>query len=90
MGLPEDVQNQQRGQSMRMIHIVMVNIIHSDTDDNKVSECAGFKSCLPCLSNVHIIYSLIQSNQPFHICWVILSGVSFYMVFHTTEYTQMH
>ena len=28
-GLPEDVQNQQRGQRMRMIHIVMMNIIHS-------------------------------------------------------------
>ena len=67
MGLPEDVQNQQRGQRMRMIHIVMMNIIHSDTDDNKVSECAGFQPCLPCLSNVYIIYSLIQSNQPFHL-----------------------
>ena len=68
--LPEDVQNQQRSQRMWMIHIVMMNIIHSDTDDNKVSECAGFQSCLPCLSNGYIIYSLIQSNQPFHLCWV--------------------
>ena len=66
------------------------DIIHSDTDDNKVSECAGFQSCLACLSNVYIIYSLIQSNQPFHLCWVILSGVSFDMVFHSTEYTQKH
>ena len=89
-GLPEDVQNQQRGQRMRMIHLVIVNIIHSDNDNNKVSECAGFQSCLPCLSNVYIIYSLTQSNQPFHICWIILSGVSFYMVFHSTAYTQMH
>ena len=77
-GLSEDVQNQQRGQRMRLIHIVMMNIIHSDTDDNKVSECAGFQSCLPCLSNVYIVYSLIQSNEPFHLCWVILSGVSFW------------
>ena len=77
-GLTEDVQNQQRGQRMRMIHIVTMNIIHSDTDDNKVSECAGFQSCLPCLSNVYIIYSLIQSNQSFYLCWVILSGVSFW------------
>ena len=76
--LPEDVQNQQRGQRMRMIHIIMMNIIHSDTDDNKVSECAGCMSCLACLSNVYIIYSLIQSNQPFCFCWVILSGVSFW------------
>ena len=89
-GLPEDVQNQQRGQRMRMIHIIMMNIIHSDTDDNKVSECAGFQSCLACLSKVYIIYSLIQSNQPFHLCWVVLSGVSFDMFFHSTEYTQMH
>ena len=74
-GLPEDVQNQ-RGQRMRMIHIVIMNIIQSDTDDNKVSVCAGFQSCLPCLSNVYIIYSLIQSNQSFYFCWVILSGVS--------------
>ena len=89
-GLPEDVQNQQRGQRMRMIHIItsMMNIIH--TDDNKVSDCAGFQSCLACVSNVYIIYSLIQSNQPFHLCWVILSGLSFDMVFHSTEYTQMH
>ena len=63
---------------MRMIHIVMMNIIHSDTDDIKFSECAGFQSCLACSSNVYIIYSLIQSNQPFHRCWVILSGVSFW------------
>ena len=89
-GLPEDLQNQQRGQRMRMIHIVIINIIQSDTDDNKVSVCAGFQSCLPCLSNVYIIYSLIQSNQPFYLCWVILSGVSFDMVFHSTEHTQMH
>ena len=89
-GLPEDVQNQQRGQKMRMIHIIMMNIIHSDTDVNKVFECAGFQSCLACLSNVYIIYSLTQSNQTFHRCWVILSGVSFDMVFHSTEYTQMH
>ena len=82
-GLPEDLQNQQRGQRMRMIHIIMMNIIHSDTDDNKVSECTGFQSCLACLSNVNIIYSFIQSNQPFHLCWVILSGVSFDMVFHS-------
>ena len=74
MGLPEDVQNQQRGQRMRMIHIVMMNIIHSDTDDNKVSECAGFQSCLPCLPNVYIMYSLIQSNQPFHT--IALTGVA--------------
>ena len=80
-GLSEDVQNQQRGQRMRMIHIVMMNIIHSDTDDNKVSECAGFQFCLPCLSYVYIIYSLIQSNQPFYLCWVILSGVSFWYGF---------
>ena len=72
-GLPEDVQNQQRGQRMRMMHIVMMNIIRSDTDDNKVFECAGFQSCLPCLSNVYIIYSLIQYNQPFHLC-----GLSFW------------
>ena len=52
MGLPEDLQNQQRGQRMRMIHIVTMNIIHSDTDDNKVSECAGFQSCLP-LYRIH-------------------------------------
>ena len=77
-GLPEDVQNQQQGQRMRMIHIVMMNIIHSNTDDNKVSVCAGFQSCLPCLSNMYIIYSLIQSNQSFYLCWVILSGVSFW------------
>ena len=77
-GLPEDVQNQQRGQRMWMIHIVMRNIIHNDTDDNKVSVCAGFQSCLPCLSNVYIIYSLIQSKQSFYLCWVILSGVSFW------------
>ena len=76
--LPEDVQNQQRGQRMRMIHIVMMNIIHSDTDYNKVSECAGFQAGLPCLSNVYIIYSRIQSNQPSHLCWVILAGVSFW------------
>ena len=63
-GLPEDVQNQQRGQRMRMIHIVMMNIIHSDTDDNKVSECDGFQSCLPCLSNAYIIYSFIQLTLP--------------------------
>ena len=78
MGLPEDVQNQQRGQRMRMIHIVMMNIIHSDTDDKKVFECAGFPSYVPCFTNVYNIYSLIQSNQPFHLCWVILSGVSFW------------
>ena len=90
MGLPDDVQNQQRGQRRRMIHIIMMNIIQSDTDDNKVSECAGFQSCLACLSNVYIIYSLIQYNQPFHLCWVILSGVSFWHGFHSTEYTQMH
>ena len=77
-GLSEDVQNQQRGQRMWLIPIIMMNIIHSDTDDNKVSECAGFQSCLPCLSNVYIVYSLIQSNEPFHLCWVILSGVSFW------------
>ena len=88
-GLPEDVQNQRRGQRMRIIHIIMMNIIHSDTDDNKISECAFFRSRLACLSNVYIIYSLIQSKQPFHLCWVILSGVSFDMVFHSTEYTQM-
>ena len=63
---------------MRMIHIVMMNIIHSDTDDNKVSECAGFQSCLPCSANVYIIYALIQSNPPFYLCWVTLSGVSFW------------
>ena len=64
-GLPEDVQNQQRGQRMRMIHIIMMNIIHSDIDDKKVSECAGFQSYLACLSNVYIIYSLtIQSTLP--------------------------
>ena len=89
-GLPEDVQNHQQVQRMRMIHIVMMNIIHSDTDDNKVSECAGFQSCLPCLSNVYIIYTLIQYNQPFHLCWVILSGLSFDMVFRSTKYRQMH
>ena len=89
-GLPEGVQNQQRGQRMRMIHIVIMNIIQSDTDDNKVSVCAGFQPCLPCLSNVYIIYSLIQSNQSFYLCWVILSAVSFDMVFHYTEHTQMH
>ena len=61
-----------------MIHITMMNIIHSDTDDNKVPECAGFQSCLACLSNVYIMYSLIQSNQPFHLSWVILSGVLFW------------
>ena len=61
-----------------MIHIVMMNIIHSDTGNNKVSECAGFQSFLPCLWNVYIIYSLIQSNQPFYLCWVILSGLSFW------------
>ena len=77
-GLTEDVQNQQPGQRMRMIHIVMMNIIHSDTDDNTFSVCAGFQSCLPCLSNVYIICSLIQSNQSFYLCWVILSGVSFW------------
>ena len=77
-GLPEDVQNQQRGQRIRMSHIVMMNIIHSDTDDNKVSVCAGFQSCLPCLSNVYIIYSFIQSNQSFYFCWVIMSGLSFW------------
>ena len=60
-GLPEDVQNQQRSQRMRMIHIVMLNIIHNDTDDNNVSECAGFQSCLPGLSNV---YTTIQSTLP--------------------------
>ena len=77
-GLKEDVQNQQRGQRTRMIHIVMMNIIHSDTDDNKVSVCAGVQSCLPCLSNVYIVYSLIQPNQPFYLSWVILLGVSFW------------
>ena len=77
-GLPGDVQNQQRDQRMRMIHIIMMNIIHSDTDDIKVSECAGFQSSLACLSNVYILYSFIQSNQPFYLCWVILSGVSFW------------
>ena len=56
----------------------MMNIIHRDTDHNKVSVCAGVQSCLPCLSNVYIIDSLIQSNQPFYLCWVILSGVSFW------------
>ena len=77
MCLPGDVRNQQLGQRMWMIRIVRMNIIQSDTDDNKVSVCAGFESCLPCLSNVYIIYSLIQSNQSFYLCWVILSGVSF-------------
>ena len=77
-GLPEEVQNQQRGQRMRMIHMIIMNIIHNDTDDNKASECAGFQSCLPSLSNVYNIYSLIQSNQPFHLCWVILSSISFW------------
>ena len=77
-GLPEDVQNQQWAQRVRMIHMIMMNIIHSDTDDNKISVCAGVQSCLPCLSNVYIIYSLIQSNQSFYLCWVILSGVLFW------------
>ena len=70
---------------MRMNHIEMTNIIHSDTDevrasdiDNKIFECAGFQSCLLCLSNVYIIHSVIQPNQPFHLCWVILSAVSFW------------
>ena len=77
MGLPEDVQNQQRGQRMRMIHIVMMNIIHSDTDDNKVSECAGFQSCLPYLSNVYSILcnpinpSIFAGSycQAYHLTW---------------------
>ena len=47
-----------------------------------------------CLSNVYIIYSLIQSNQPFHLCWVILSGVSFWHGFplyriHTNALTEV-
>ena len=87
MGLPEDVQNQQQGQRMPMIHTVMMNIIHSNTGDNKVSECAGFQSCLPCLSNVYITHSLIQSNQPFHVCWVILSGVS---IWHSFPLYRIH
>ena len=89
-GLPEDVQNQQRGQRRRMIHIVIMNIIHTDTDDNKVSECAGFLSCQHCLSNVYIMYSLVQSNQPFYLCWANCRAYHFDMVFHSTEYTQMH
>ena len=73
--------------SQNKIQIVTMNIIHSDTDDNKVSVCAGVQSCLPCLSNVYIIYSLIQSNQPFYLCWVILSGVSFW---HGLPFYRIH
>ena len=65
-GLPEDVQNQQRGQRMRMIHITMMNIIHSDTDDNK-----SFRICwLSVLSSlfikcVHYIFTYtIQPTLP--------------------------
>ena len=58
----EDMQYQKRGQRMRMIHKVMMNIIYSDTDDSKVSECAGFQSCLPCLSLYIHLYDPINPS----------------------------
>ena len=89
-GLPEGVQNQQRDQRMRMIHILMMNIIHiTILMVTNFLYVLAFSPVYPVYQMCRYIH-LYNPINPSIFAGSYCRAYYFDMVFHSTEYTQMH